>query len=151
MSDPGADAAEALARACYDGDLDLVRELVEAGADVDAMGRNWNPLHAAIENLREDVARYLLAAGADPEFECCGFRPIHHAIDVEIDVATQANAPDAPDPTFTEMLLAAGADMDAPDDRGRTPLRMATERGHVRAVKLLRDRGASRHFSPSGP
>jgi ankyrin repeat protein len=96
----------------------------------------------ALEQACFDGVRYLLQAGADREFTCYGFRPIHHAIDIEIDTASQANSPEDPEPILTELLLSAGADMNAENDRGQTPLRMAMQRGHRRAAELLRSRGA---------
>jgi uncharacterized protein len=134
--------ADALAQACFDGDLDTVRSLLASGFDINAMGRNWTPLHAAIENMHADVVKFLLDAGADPNCRSHNFHPIHHAIDIEIDAATQANATQKPEPVFTELLLIAGADMNAPNSRGQTPLGFAMERWHSRAVEMLRARGA---------
>ena len=61
-------SSEALTDAAFNGDLDIMRSLVEDGADVNAVGRVWNPLHAAIENDQIATVRFLLNAGADPDF-----------------------------------------------------------------------------------
>lgn len=61
-------SSEALTDAAFNGDLDTVRSLIEAGADVNAVGRVWNPLQAAIENDQIEVVRYLLSVGANPDF-----------------------------------------------------------------------------------
>jgi ankyrin repeat protein len=46
-------------------------------------------------------------------------------------------------------LLAAGADPDGADENGRTPLFVAVECGHARAVGLLLDAGASPDLAPT--
>ncbi len=49
-----------------DNALELVRLLVEAGADVDAAQRSgWTPLHQASAHGFESLASYLLESGAD--------------------------------------------------------------------------------------
>ena len=40
--------SEELAKAAFDGDVQAIRRLLDEGADIDAEGRNWNPLQAAI-------------------------------------------------------------------------------------------------------
>lgn len=48
--------------------LEVVRLLLEAGADVQRRGfNNWTPLHAAALTGDADLVRLLLDAGADPE------------------------------------------------------------------------------------
>ena len=135
--------SEDLVQASFYGNLELVRSLVEAGVDIDETGRNWNPLHAAIEAMEVEVVRYLLASGADREHVCFGMRPIHHAIDIEIDSAAQANDPEYPEPTLIEILLDAGANINGEDGEGIMPLQMAKLRGHKKAEKLLQSRGAA--------
>ena len=129
--------AEVLTEACFNGHLDVVTFLIQSGADINALGRNWNPLHAAIENMEVAIVRYLLEAGADTEYICEGMRPLHHAIDIEIDAATQANAPELPEPLITQILLERGANRNGRDATGRTPLQMARSRGHTKAEHLL--------------
>jgi ankyrin repeat protein len=40
------------------------------------------------------------------------------------------------------VLLSKGADLEADDDRGRTPLHYAAEAGHAQIVSLLLSKGA---------
>jgi len=42
-----------------------------------------------------------------------------------------------------EMLLKLGADVNSPDQHGKTPLHDASLKGHVDTVRLLLDRGAT--------
>ncbi|XP_061693546.1 uncharacterized protein LOC133509959 isoform X2 [Syngnathoides biaculeatus] len=57
----------ALREACSRGWLDIVRHLVEHGADVNCSARDGTrPLHDAVENDHLEVVRFLLACGADP-------------------------------------------------------------------------------------
>lgn len=59
---------ETLPAACRDGDLELARLLLSAGADVNARDKSGEtPLHRAAEEGRADVVRLLLEAGAESE------------------------------------------------------------------------------------
>lgn len=53
--------------AAYWGRVDAVRELIAAGAPINAQGDNeYTPLHYAIEGDRSEVVAELIASGADP-------------------------------------------------------------------------------------
>lgn len=101
-----------LVQAAFEGDVAAVARLVEAGADIDADGRIWNALHAAIEN--DDVAcvRRLIELGADVEHRAAGdLTPLAHAVDVAIDGAHQDGGSGGDERTdVIELLLDAGAD-----------------------------------------
>ena len=112
----------------------------EAGADINAVGRVWNPLHAAIENNQTEIVKYLLLAKADPNCPYNGgFSALHHVIDVEIDGYQQTNAPELPDATLTKLLVEAGADLDLSYD-DQTPLQFAEECHHKYALEFLKGR-----------
>ena len=49
-----------------------------------------------------------------------------------------------------ELLLGAGAPIDATDNRGRTALMIAAELGHATIVQVLLDRGADRTVADKG-
>ncbi len=55
---------EALYNACRDGDLQEVKRLLAAGADVNAYIHGSRPLHVAVDRERVDVVRFLLDNGA---------------------------------------------------------------------------------------
>ncbi|MEO5929202.1 MAG: ankyrin repeat domain-containing protein [Candidatus Kapaibacterium sp.] len=136
------DITEDLVQACFDGDIERVRTLIDSGAEINPSDQGWPPLHAAIENMWEDVVRFLVRHGASLTTTCLGFSPLHHAIDIEIDTAAQSNATEPPEPVLTEILLSAGSDINAQDDYGETPLQMATRRGHKKAMIALAAWGA---------
>jgi cell wall assembly regulator SMI1/ankyrin repeat protein len=58
--------AEALVAASRNGSPEVVRMLVEAGADVNEVSRWGTALHLAVDEKRVDTVEALLAAGADP-------------------------------------------------------------------------------------
>lgn len=64
-----ADLSLALARHARWGNLDMVRYLLDAGADIRGNpGRDSNPLVQACRRCHEDVVGLLLERGADPNF-----------------------------------------------------------------------------------
>lgn len=127
------------AAAAY-GHPSLVGLLIDAGADVNANRRNGTPLHLAA-NMRENgnsetvrkVIGTLLDEGAhvDARDETHGYTPLH--------VTARAGEYEA-----ARLLLAAGADVNAIDKDGRTPLFYAEDRYNSRKVaKLLREHDAT--------
>ena len=96
--------------AAFEGDLDAVERLIAQGTSINAEGRVWNPLHAAIENQQFEVVRFLIHAGADLEFVSNTMTPLAHAVDVIIDGAMQQGRPVVAGPLeLIDLLMAAGA------------------------------------------
>ena len=117
---PMADAA--MAR-----DVETVRSLIAAGADVDApQGDGLTALHWAARHGDLDTAAALLAAGADLSAvtRLGEHTPLH--------VASTAGRGDV-----VETLLTAGADPDAVTTTGATALHFAAASGGVDAVTAL--------------
>ncbi|KAL4819551.1 ankyrin repeat-containing domain protein [Aspergillus spinulosporus] len=52
--------------AAESGNLDLVRELIREGADVNSHWEGYSPLHAAVANRHPQLAELLLSHGANP-------------------------------------------------------------------------------------
>ncbi len=141
------------------GDLEQVREAIEAGADLDARDprkrtRDRTPLWLAIAGDHERVVRALLEAGADVESRD---RPRDERYYQLREPATKKNFADA-DARFgltplalaavlervecASLLLAAGADKEAKDGRGYSCLQLAALNGNLGVLKTLLDAGA---------
>ena len=121
-----AQAPRALCRAAAMGKTDVIRLLVEHGADVNAATVEdssyvGTPLLAATEMLNQapETVALLLELGAGPNLEAGGETPLHMAM------ATYARTPDKHD--VIELLLDAGATHNQPEavmaiHRGRIDL-----------------------------
>ncbi len=121
-----------LHEATRDGDLEQVRALIDAGADLDAQGDNGEtPLNTAILEGHVLVASLLIDRGADIQARNKGgFTPLH--------AAAYVNAVE-----IAEQLLSSGADInDQMNKAGGTALSVASEEGHAGVVKVLIDHGA---------
>ncbi len=155
-----------LIQATKAGNLDAVKSLLDTGADANAARANGlTALHiAAAENLLE-IARALLAKGADPSAKLeGGITPLHMAaanpaglemvgllleskapLEARDSVKQQTPLGAAAALGHTEIvraLLAAGADVNAKDESGRTALIVTSIGGHLEIVHLLLDKGA---------
>lgn len=121
-----------LMRAVKGGDLDMVRFLTKAGAHVSTVDSSgWSPLTRALADGHEEMAKLLLDCGADIKTNRTpvGLNPF--AI-----VASQGYL------DIMQRLVNLGADIHAPDDRGRNPLIFAARSGHLEAVRVLISLGA---------
>ncbi len=92
------------------GNVSMVEKILAAGVDVNAKnGQGETPLFQAVGRLPE-IARMLLENGANPNARSNrNATPLHRAVCFDKTDVTQ-------------LLLAAGADINACDDEGRTPL-----------------------------
>ncbi|KAJ3367241.1 hypothetical protein GGF31_007659 [Allomyces arbusculus] len=96
MADPnemGPERWGALHIAAYDGHVDVVRALVEHGADVRQVGREgMAPAHAAAQMARVDVLDVLVANGADfMQTDAEGWTPLAWAVAQADDLAAVAH------------------------------------------------------------
>jgi ankyrin repeat protein len=100
------------------GSLATVRLLLDAGADLEAESDEKSPLFVAVRQKRCDIAAALLEKGADAGHcvASAGLCPIH-----------AATSPDRL--ACLTALLAHGADPNAFDAYGTTPLRVAAIKG----------------------
>ncbi|MEC4723762.1 ankyrin repeat domain-containing protein [Noviherbaspirillum sp. CPCC 100848] len=106
----------------------VINWLVNAGDDVNVTRANIDtPLIAAVKHSQAGTARYLLDVGANPNGR--GVRNV-----TALHVANAA--------AMTTMLLAAGADPDARDKDGETPLFGAARAANLEMMRILVDAGA---------
>jgi len=123
------------------GYTEVVRTLIDRGADVSAQCDDWDgdwgervkwsPLHVASKNGRLEVARTLLENGADVNYR--GYR-----CKSPLDIASHCGYTD-----LVRLLLDHGANPNASDELGRIALHGASGEGHFETVKLLLERGAN--------
>ena len=143
-------------------DSNLVALLIKRGASVNQKSRGTAPLVAAAAVGSRDDVRIVLKAGANPNTRAWQgnsilLAPIHNGstsivqqliaagTDVRADSAAlliEAVRADRVDPRMIQVLLDAGADLNAADTRGATPLMWASAVASVTTVRLLLEKGA---------
>ncbi|MEO0423264.1 MAG: ankyrin repeat domain-containing protein [Pseudomonadota bacterium] len=118
---------EALLAAVLAGDVGKVRTGLEAGASANARdGAGRSALMLAVTQGHE-VTERVLQEGFGTRLELIGL---------------PAPAVTSEQSAMIEMLVAAGADVDAPDREGRTALQYAAERDYAALVRQLANAGA---------
>ncbi|KAM0464930.1 hypothetical protein ACHAPV_001921 [Trichoderma viride] len=131
LIEKGADMEELLSWAARRGHENAVELLVENGANIavkDTFGRT--PLSWAAMEGHESVVKLLVEKGADMEAkDMCSQTPLSRA-------AGSGHA------SVVKLLAEKGADIEAKDNSGETPLSFAAVRGHESVVKLLVEKGA---------
>ncbi len=124
------DGFTALHFACFFGQPESARLLIESGAAVDAVAANPTkvmPLHSAASARNLEAARLLLERGARGIVNArqqAGWVPIH---------AAAQNG----DRAMVELLLKHGADPKLANDEGKTPAMVAKEKGHEEIAAML--------------
>ncbi len=103
--------------AAREGDLDTVKALVEAGANVNqTTNYGWTPLLTATQNKNYKIGKYLLEHGADPNLaNHGGWRPLYLATDNRnIEGGDYPVRPaDMDHLEYIRLLLDKGADLNA--------------------------------------
>ncbi len=129
--------------ASFGGRTDLMRQLIQAGADIESRGIDkWGgatPLQMAAEYGGVEAVQVLLDAGADIETrDYQGCTPLFRAVL-------------CPNPNVVRLLLAAGAEINLYDDSGFTPLHyfllmppedMLQPTKRLETLRILLDSGA---------
>ena len=124
---------ESLYHSTEHGDLECVKVLLKHGASA----KGTNGLKHMLDREDREGLRLLLDAGADPnEVNERGETALHWAIWRGRSVAV------------IEVLLDAGAALEARRKDGRTPYALAVQNGQTAVAKLLESRGANTELSP---
>lgn len=133
--------------------------LIAKGADVNAKDNyGWTPLHMAVGKNNKDLVETLIAKGADVNAKSKLSIPPSHPLDIGRKMRVTSLVFDtmltftnsgitplhmARSPQMAQLLIAKGADVNAKNNWGRTPLHRAAERGSKEIVELLIVNGAN--------
>ncbi|WP_022977980.1 ankyrin repeat domain-containing protein [Nevskia ramosa] len=119
------------------GDLDGLKRMLDAGADVNGRDTlDQTPLIAAVSQDSLPAVEAVLKRGASVDIvDKAGWSPLHFATFFSADT------------TVMKALLDAGANVNAQNDRGITSLYFAAATGHEAQVKFLLEHGADRSIA----
>jgi ankyrin repeat protein len=120
---------------CAHGTLEELKILHQNGADLSVFFKGTMPLYdatligtaSALGNT--EIVQYLLENGADPNDSRTPFPPL-------VGAATNSAL------AVVQLLLNAGANVNAPDYSGRTALMAAQKNNHQEMIELLLQHGA---------
>jgi ankyrin repeat protein len=140
------------------GHLDIVRLLVEAGADVNYLSWRSTPLELAAQRGRTDIAMYLLEHGAEPKDRSAlaeaSRNGLVELVEVLLRKGAEPNASIASNSAIwaavlggsskvVELLLLNGARVNIQQDHPRcTLLELAIGNNRTEIVRLLLEHGA---------
>lgn len=159
----------ALHFAVREGDLETLKILVEAGANVNQVSEfGWTPLLTATQNRYYQMGKFLLGHGADPNIANeGGWNPLYIATDNRNieggDYPTRK--PDMDHLDFIRLLLKHGADPNLRmasstetrtifthqwlREEGATPFLRASQSSDIELMKLLLEHGADPNITTS--
>jgi len=138
-----------LVKACWRRNMEIVRLLVEAGADVNGLEKTRmvnavGEVHWFIKSPLEEVVcrdleivRYLIGKGAKVNERLTGGVTVLNLPAYQGDLET------------LEVLISAGGDVNAVDDYGYTPLKHAVMGRKPESIRMLVARGAKVNQAPT--
>jgi len=145
----------ALTYAAIKGHTEIIRFLLDAGADPNKHSVGVTPLNSAAANNHIETVRILLNAGARFDVsDSEGLTALGHAMSIEVaelllnagaDIkdASLADAVAHGSIEFIQYLLEKGADLEKDNSDDLTPLMEAAKRGREDVVKLLIEYGVT--------
>jgi len=112
------------------GNIKVVSKYLDAGQDLNTQGYQGTALHYAAKNGQYEMVKFLISKGADvnTRTEWSNFTPLHIAASPVINVGAKV----------AELLIDEGADINAKNLDGETPLDLADD---PKILDLLRKRG----------
>ena len=124
--------------AAFNGNARLVKLLLANGADATRIDRTGKgPIVYAAGKGFTSIVRALLDAGVSAE------QRYQHDLTALMWAAGHSNdVPEAEGLETVKLLIERGAPLDAVDNRGRTALMTAAERGHPLIARFLMEQGA---------
>ncbi|USE34550.1 ankyrin repeat domain-containing protein [Endozoicomonas sp. SCSIO W0465] len=127
----------ALFRACHDGDLIALKQLIDRGADVNARDLNGFTalMFASMQDRRELVA-FLIERGADINAVLCNGDNLNGC--TALMLASMNGHREV-----IKLLIDGDADVNACMENGITALILASVNGHSEVIELLIDRGVN--------
>ncbi|XP_059113395.1 ankyrin repeat, SAM and basic leucine zipper domain-containing protein 1 isoform X2 [Peromyscus eremicus] len=161
---------ETFKKALTTGDINLVKELLDSGINVDSSFRyGWTPLMYAASVANVEMVRFLLDRGANASFDkdkltilitACSARGSEEHVLKCVELLLSRNA----DPNVAcrrlmtpimyaardghtqvvALLVAHGAEVDAQDENGYTALTWAARQGHKNVILKLLELGANK-------
>ncbi|KAJ5329918.1 hypothetical protein N7452_010308 [Penicillium brevicompactum] len=118
------------ARRCQE---EIVAQLIEAGADIEAVNnRGENALHEAAAYGHESLTAFLLSKGARVDVQDSN----------NLTALSRSVGNKYPNPRVIQTLIDAGSNIEHKDSRGRTQLTLAATRGTHVGVRILLQNGA---------
>jgi len=130
---PGEGKYRPLARAVHENETEILRYLLQKGADVNGDNSGvstYTVLTRALSLKNRAMAALLIEAGArfdTPEHD--GKLPVHQAAELGFG-------------DILQLLAEKGADINARNRQGNTPLHIVAQAGHANIAKLLMEHGA---------
>jgi ankyrin repeat protein len=158
--------------AAASGDLPIIRDLVDSGADINEMnGYYGTALSAAVQSKKDDAVKLLVASGADVDKVQEGSEtPLQEAVEncrpdtVRFLISHRANVRAKTNHGLTPLMLSTkdvtgrntavmleyDGGVNAKDANGYTALMTAAASLNVRAAQELLDKGADPNMTGSG-
>jgi ankyrin repeat protein len=122
------DGRTALGHAAAEGQIDIVRFLIDHGANINSQDNfGYTPLHFTCQNQHVEITRLLLGKGALIEIvDKFGNTPLSRAV-----FSSRGRG------EVIQLLLAAGADRNKKNNYGVSPLDLAKNIGNYNVIQLF--------------